>query len=234
MNKGFKYFLGSIMMLIGFTSIYAQSEEINRVEVFAGYSYLSSDTGLDDDDFEETEGLDSRLGLHGVNLSVTGNFSKYIGAKFDFSTNGKSEDFSFLGDSATVKYRVTQFLGGVQIKNNAKEGPRFKPFGHVLLGVSRQSVKLDDVVFLPTPIPGGSIAPAGTGPVFDDDSFNTNNFATAIGGGLDVRVHKRIDIRAFQVDYNPTFYRDQDFGGGFVIPGRTQNNFRFSFGVVFH
>ncbi len=115
MNKGFKYFLGLTMVLIGFTSINAQSDEINRVEVFAGYSYLSADTTLGDIDTDDLGDIDSRIGLHGVDLSVTGNFTKFVGAKFDFSTHNKSEDLTFFSDSAKAKYSVMQFLGGVQI-----------------------------------------------------------------------------------------------------------------------
>ncbi len=234
MTKNLKYIFLIAIIALTVSSVHAQSDEINRAEVFAGYSYLSTDSTISEDDFDDFDDVDSRVGLHGVNLSVTGNFSKYIGAKFDFSTNSKSEDISFLDDSATVKYRVNQFMGGIQVKNNAKEGPRFKPFGHVLAGVSRQSIKFDNVVGFTPILVNTAVRGDGGGFDFDDDSFNTTNFAMAVGGGVDVRVHKRVDIRIFQVDYNPTFYKEQDFGDGFVIPGRTQNNVRFSFGVVFH
>jgi hypothetical protein len=53
---------------------------------------------------------------------------------------------------------------------------------------------------------------------FDD----ATSFAMALGGGLDLRVSKRIDVRLVQFDYTPTF-----FG-----PGR-QDNFRISAGIVF-
>jgi hypothetical protein len=53
---------------------------------------------------------------------------------------------------------------------------------------------------------------------------------------VDVRVSKRIDIRVFQFDYNPTYYKDVEFPelDGLVIDGRLQNNYRFGFGIVIH
>ena len=51
---------------------------------------------------------------------------------------------------------------------------------------------------------------------------NNNGFALAVGGGLDLKIHRHIAFRLIQADY---FYTH--FGGG------TQNNFRFSTGIVF-
>jgi hypothetical protein len=51
---------------------------------------------------------------------------------------------------------------------------------------------------------------------------DATSFAMALGGGVDLRVGKRIDLRLIQFDYTPTF-----FGSG------RQNNFRISTGVVF-
>ena len=52
--------------------------------------------------------------------------------------------------------------------------------------------------------------------------FTDTSFASALGGGLDVRVSPRIAVRAFQAEY----VRTQLFGG-------TQNKGRIAFGVVF-
>ena len=37
------------------------------------------------------------------------------------------------------------------------------------------------------------------------EKISSTDFALAIGGGLDVRVSERVDLRVFQVDYNPIF-----------------------------
>ncbi len=49
-----------------------------------------------------------------------------------------------------------------------------------------------------------------------------NSYAMAFGGGLDVKVRRTLAIRLFQIDY----YRPQLFGN-------SQNDLRFSAGVVF-
>jgi hypothetical protein len=48
-----------------------------------------------------------------------------------------------------------------------------------------------------------------------------NGLGMAFGGGLDVRLNNRIDIRAVQVDYNPI-----------RSSGVTDNNLRIGFGIV--
>jgi len=113
----------------------------------------------------------------------------------------------------------------VQFKDNLKEGRKFKPFGHILASVARYAVDLSE---------------------FDDDvaDFDDAGFAMGIGGGLDVQVSRRIDVRAIQFDYNPTRFNFQDFGA-VNVPGaptpvdvnnegtRALHNFRFSTGIVF-
>ena len=191
----------------------AQTTEINRVEFFGGFSHNRVDVGLESDDFDEEFG--NRLGTNGVNLSVTGNFSKYVGAKFDFAHHRKTENFDFDGDNFDEKYSNNTFMGGIQIKNNSKDGPRVKPFAHALAGVSRQkfSVVDNDSTF--------------------DFELSQTNFTFAIGGGIDVRATKNIDIRVIQLDYNPTYLKDQDILGT-TINGKLQNNFRIGFGIAIH
>lgn len=217
------YSLVTLLLVICAVSAAAQnSDGINRVEFFGGYSHNRVDTGLASEDlgsdFDNSFG--KRLGANGVNLSVTGNFSKYVGAKFDFSTHSTSDSLTFEGDQFNLKYRISNFLGGIQIKNNKKDGPRVKPFAHILAGVARQSVTLE--------------SPALQG-VFGENSFklSENNFALAFGGGVDIKAQKHVDIRVFQVDYNPTYNKGREFDD-FDLDAKLQNNVRFSFGVVIH
>jgi hypothetical protein len=44
----------------------------------------------------------------------------------------------------------------------------------------------------------------------------------AFGGGVDIEANNRVDVRAIQFDYAPTF-----------IQNRRQDNFRFAFGIKF-
>lgn len=212
-----------VVMLAGMAAM-AQDEK-NKVEAYLGYSFHSAQTDFEDD-FQD---FDDRLNSHGFEGAITGNFHKYVGAKFDFSTHSKSESFIAGGDSLNFKLRTNQYLGGVQFKNNLKDGPTLKPFAHVLAGVANQRITASGVF---EDIGGGEGIPVLT-PF--NERFSTNNFAMAFGAGLDVKVHKHVDIRLVQFDYNPIFFRDLDVDGVDIdLPGRTQHNYRVGFGVVIH
>ncbi len=194
------------------STVIGQDDNI-KVETYVGYSYLNTDTGLDELD----SSLDNRVGSHGVNASITGNVHRYIGIKGDFSFHNKSWNVVDGPDHVDIRFRTTQFLGGLQFKDNKVEGGRFRPFAHIMAGIAHQSLDFNGVV---------------DGDPFDDGG-STNNFAMVWGGGVDMRVNNRVSVRVIQVDYNPIFFRHQDFAD-FTIPGRTQSNFRIGAGLVFH
>lgn len=202
----------------------ALGQDHRRFELFAGYSHNRVDVGpVEDfdpeDDLEFDDIFDEREGFNGFNIAAVGNFSRYLGAKFDYSYHQKSFDFG--GDNTTI--RLHNILGGLQIKDNSTNGGAVKPFAHALVGVARTSADLTEL---------------------DNqlEDFSDTGFAAAIGGGLDIRVHPRVDIRIFQIDYNPTRFDFSDFGA-VGIPGtptptgdqkRTLHNFRIGIGIVFH
>jgi opacity protein-like surface antigen len=189
------------------------SSGINRVEFFGGYSHNRVDTALESDEFDEDFGR--RVGANGVNFSVTGNFTKYVGAKFDYAHHRKTDDFTFDAFDVTTKYQIDTIMGGIQVKNNKKDGPRVKPFFHALAGVARQKLSASES--------GGEV----------EFSVSQSNFTFAVGGGVDVRVSKHVDIRVFQIDYNPTYIKDSEIED-VEINGKPQHNFRFGFGIVIH
>jgi opacity protein-like surface antigen len=221
-----KLFLLAVMACLAAAPTFAQTtgDDYHRVEGFFGYSHNRVDVGPvedfdPDDDTEFSDIFDEREGYNGFNASVTGNVTRMVGLKFDYSYHQRSIEFG----TDNVTARLHNVLGGVQLKNNSREA-RLKPFAHVLAGVGHYSVDLTE---------------------FDDelDNFDDAGFSMAVGGGLDVRVHPRIDIRAFQFDYNPTRFDFQDFGAPGGTPGtptntgdqrRTLHNFRIGIGIVFH
>ena len=188
----FRSFILTIAALLTFSVFAAAQEDIHRVEGFAGYSFLRTDG-------EDANG--DRINAHGFNGSITGNFHRYVGAKFDFSTHSKSFSDTTGTTPISVDLRLNQFMGGVQFKDNQVGGGRLKPFAHVLVGVANLRADVS----------------GATG------SASESDFAMAVGGGLDVRASKHIDIRIFQADYNPIF-----------TEGDRSNNFRLGFGIVFH
>ena len=222
MRKKAVFLLAALVAFICAPAVMGQSD-YRRFELFAGYSHNRVDVGsVEDfdpnDDLEISDIFDEREGFNGFNASVVGNFSRYWGAKFDYSYHQKS--FGFGADNATI--RLHNFLGGIQIKDNAPEGT-FKPFAHALVGLGRTAADLTE---------------------FDDRlvDFDDAGLAAAIGGGIDIRVANRIDVRAIQIDYNPMRFDFSDFGA-LGVPGtptfrgdqkRWLHNFRIGVGIVFH
>jgi opacity protein-like surface antigen len=206
-------------IIIACASIAAAQTDYKKFEFFGGYSHNRIDTGIGDDDPELGDIISEREGFNGFEVSATGNLTRYLGIKGDFSGHFKNRRFDFgsFGFSTAridVESRLFNFLGGVQIKDNSTEGT-FKPFAHALVGVAHARNSFDfnaDVcaAVFPSPCP-------------TDFTDSQTGFAAAIGGGIDIRASDRISIRAIQIDYNPTRLFDS-----------TQHNFRFGVGIVFH
>lgn len=204
------------MIILTCASLAAAQTDYKKFEFFAGYSHNRIDTGIGDNDPDLGDIISEREGFNGFNTSITGNFSRYAGVKFDFSGHFKSETFPIgsIPDAVNLKSRLYNFLGGIQIKDNSTE-KTFKPFVHALAGVAHTRNRLDIsnlgcIAIVPNPCP-------------IDSSLNETGFAAAFGGGIDIRAGDRVDIRVIQVDYNPTRLFDS-----------TQHNFRFGVGIVFH
>jgi opacity protein-like surface antigen len=160
----------------------------NRVDTDGAFSPDINDTGRD--------------GFHGVNIDAGYNFSRYVGAKADFSYHSKSTDFAVPGGNVSIDGKLTQFMGGIKIQDNSTE-TKVRPFAQALLGVGRVSIEANS-------------------PAFGVLDQNETGFAAAIGGGLDFRVHRNVDIRAIKIEYNPV-----------RVEGETGNNIRLGVGLNF-
>ncbi len=160
----------------------------NRVDTGGVFSRDPNDTGRD--------------GFHGVNIDAGYNFSRYVGAKADFSYHQKSADVVVPAvGTINIDGSLTQFMGGIKIQDNATE-TKVRPFAQFLIGVGH-----------------AEFSAAGLGAGFDEGG---TGLAAAVGGGLDIRVHKNVDIRAIKVEYNPV-----------RIEGDTGNNIRLGVGLNF-
>jgi hypothetical protein len=262
------------------------SIEYNRVEIYGGYSLLSYDLrvfGL----FNRTPAtvigrtniFDSdrqvRFHLNGGDVSVTVNFTRYVGAQFDFSAHSRdvrdlntafvvlnTPTFGNLFVIANIprpEFNVRNFFGGVQFKDNRKEGPRTRPFGHILLGASRERLRIRNVNLFTDLDHDGDIESFTVNFVNrNDNRFRRTSFALALGGGFDIRITDRFSIRPIKIDYLPVFARPPvlvftpptvlptvpiiippgaNFTLSFVDVNRnrkTRNNIRIGAGVVFH
>lgn len=207
--------IGTIILTCA--SIAAAQSDYKKFELFGGYSHNRVDTGTGDEDPAISDIINEREGFHGFEVSATGNFTRYLGLKADFSGHFKKKTFpfgSFPDAHLDVDSHLFNFLGGVQIKDNSNEGT-FKPFAHALAGVAHARNRVDVsngvcIAVFPSPCPT---------PFTESET----GFAAAVGGGIDIRANDHISIRAIQIDYNPT-----------RLFNSTQHNFRFGVGIVFH
>ena len=167
-------------------------------------------------------------GLNGFDASATWNVSRYLGIKAAVSGHVEKDTFADVfetgpGETFTARVssneRLYSLLAGIQLRDS-ESAARWTPFGHALIGAARQTARLR--------LPG----------VFDAESKETA-LAVRIGGGLDLRLNDRIDLRLIEVNYAPVFAEDRPLtGDGIDVPitihGRTANNWTVGFGVVVH
>jgi opacity protein-like surface antigen len=221
------------VILVFATTALAQ-DDYKKYEFFGGYSALFLDNLAGD---TGSPAIDDVLGekqtLRGFNLAAGWNFHKYVGAKFDYSLHLREDNFSRPAGSGTVDTTLQNILGGIQIKNNSEDGPTFKSFGHARFGEAVQKVDVDSPNL-----------PA----VFGISDFHTNetSFAMAFGGGLDIKLNNRFDLRVVQIDWNIINRGDQQtgivlaptpfqtVGTPLFIPGTRQDNLRLGIGIVIH
>lgn len=253
-----------------------KGKDYHRMEVFGGYSYdiaknvygntfeveVPSNSSL-----SGTAGLGKDIPFQGFDSSFTYNFTKRWGVKFELSSHRTNYDeislpaiqftsptqgtLTFNGINPKTKFSHYNYLGGIQYKNNGKEG-RFKPFAHALVGMSTHKVEYEDLN-------------KGYQIIYDKNSFSSTGLTYAVGGGIDIKVHRRFDVRVIQFDYMMSNLSKQTIitaGDSRTFPAgnyqnlqvlstsgsfkslatqtvvgnkfKTEKHFTFGFGIVFH
>lgn len=225
--------LFSAVCLTVITSVFAfaqtSSADYKKVEGYVGYSNNQVDTGFNSNSGSGTFSgslFNDRRSFNGAEAAVVFNVHRYVGIKGDFSAAYRNEDFSFqtgTGTTAnTINVRTSNqlynYLGGVQIKDNSSNA-RVKPFAHALVGAATGRTRFKNVTCSDTSAASGCSTIISNGLASSDSE---TGLAGAFGGGLDIKLSDRIDLRAIQVDYNPIRFS-----------GSTDNNFRIGIGIVF-
>lgn len=198
------------------------AQDVPRVELFGGYSYLHVDTqGNTSASLTQLCNTASggncpfvfqvHPGMNGWVAAGQINVNSWLGFKADFSGNyGTLVKASFANTTTTVDITPNQsnydFLFGPVFSYRKY---RYTPFFHTLFGDEHVSLVRLQI--------------AGIGPAFASSS--SDSFALALGGGLDLKVARRILLRVGEFDY-------QFVNGNGIFPGH-QNDYRFSTGVVF-
>ena len=191
----------------------AQSNPSPRAEFFGGYSVLKTKYEAERTDPPMPVGVffSGEQTLNGFDASVTGYLTEGFGLTGDFSAHFTTNRLADpLGGNIETKIRVFNILGGPQYK--FRNDSRVAPFLRALAGVAHTGARLN--------VPS----------LNSTETKSSTDFALAIGGGVDVRVGDRVDLRVIQADYNPVFLsRGNELGFG----NTRADNVRFSFGVVF-
>lgn len=169
-----------------------------QVQIFGGYSYLRPTLTI------EQPAITCAIGSTCPPTSATThpNLSGWevAGTYNMFKVLGLTADFG--GNYGTVQgspLHVNTYLFGPQVHF---PGP-VSPFAHVLVGEAHERIE-------------GSNTSAVT-------PSSANAFATAVGGGIDIKTVPFISLRLIQIDYLVTHFRST-----------TQNQPRASAGIVIH
>lgn len=239
-------FTAAVIIGLCVSAIFAQnSDDYNKVEFYGGYSRgsiqpnakastafgstfqqcASGATPILGKNFQTD--FCKRHGFNGFDTSIAYNFSRYFGIKANVTGHFKTipfvDTFGGVAETNTVTERLYNFLVGVQAKNNSTSA-RFKPFAHALIGVARNSRR--EVNASPIPL----------------DNFTNRSKVTSLamklGGGVDLRLSRRFDLRLIELDYNPVFTRNYIVSGNpfdtIYVKSKTANNINIGFGIVIH
>ncbi|MGE3466688.1 MAG: hypothetical protein AB7J13_07120, partial [Pyrinomonadaceae bacterium] len=183
------------------------TDDFNKNEFYVGYSGQNLQTSGD------------RIGANGFEVSYTRNFRRLLGIRGSFTGafNNRNGDVTFTDQQAgTYSFAFEEerssynALVGLQIKDNSGT-QRIKPFAYALVGIASNKTSNTNTCI-------SGMCPPGLGA----SSRSDTGFGSAFGGGIDLRVNDKIEIRLIQADFNPIY---SNF--------RSDNNFRIGAGIVF-
>jgi opacity protein-like surface antigen len=199
-----------VALLLALPVIASAQDEVPKVEIFGGYSYLRLDnaTGLS----QQVGGVVSTAPLdrdaNGFSASFTQNINSFLGITAEFS--GHFTDA--VGVNGQLLDRDAYFVtAGPRLAIRRFE--RFTPFLHIMAGMARQDVQNQNVS-----------SSVGTSLVNQSDS----GFAFVVGGGVDLNLSSRLGIRLLQADYILTRFSNRNGASSEL----NQANFRASTGFV--
>src|ERR1044072_5129533 len=103
--------LTALILACASVSFAQSSDDYNKFEFYGGFSHNRVDTGVSDNDPDLDDVVDERAGFNGFNTSITGNFTRYLGIKGEYSFHRKSfEDETGL-TNITANVDLHTFVG---------------------------------------------------------------------------------------------------------------------------
>ncbi len=194
-----RYLLLLAVMLASATASFAQTLDYSNWEFYGGYAYERADNGASrlnrDATISSGTGAIARVNFasqkikyNGFSAEVVANVNRHLGivANFGGEFNNNVRYASGLGIFDARLRRWHYFVGP---RVNFRNDSRLIPFGEALFGVTRSEVRFRQNIFA--------------------SATTETAFSMALGGGLDIRAGKHIDLRAGQIDYVPTFFKNQ-------------------------
>jgi len=208
-------FVGAVLAVIALFAIASVAQEIPKLELAGGYSYIN---------FHPGTSIITSQNMNGGGGSAVFNFSKYFGIKADFMGyavgTGWTQKLISLGYPVTgsASGNLFTYMFGPQIK---KHSGRLQPFGEGLFGAAHSNGYGTILGCLSGNDPNSCNLKNGHG--------NNNAFAMEWGGGLDWAVSPKVQIRPVEVDYLYT-----NFSSNHVARiANSQNSFKYFAGVNF-
>ncbi|MGO9539252.1 MAG: outer membrane beta-barrel protein [Terriglobales bacterium] len=216
-----------ILTVLIASSAFAQ-DSTPKVQVFGGFALLHTPTGgltdttLDINLHQTSDAFGVATNFNGWNAEVQYNADRWIGVAADFGGRNGSPITGATGISGIPSGNGYTFLAGPVISYRTKS--RITPFAHILAGFDRISLNAGTITGPSAPVPVAATT-------YDD-------FAVALGGGLDYRIVRHFAVRLGQFDYYHTtlnlnkFYASAFGVSSFQGLAVHQGNVRVSAGAV--
>lgn len=171
--------------------------------------------------------LCARRDFHGFDLSAKRAITPGLGWRTDVSAYfDKTRSVDTFGDGAdqhidTNRLNDRTILALTGIEWSEAPAARWRPFAHLLAGAARQT---------------SHDTQTSTGPFNFTLRDSVTSFALKVGGGIDVPISSRVDLRLIEINYTPIFAGSRHDRGNADfdqrVKGKTANNVTLSFGVV--
>lgn len=203
------------LALVLLTVLMSVGQEIPKVELAGGYSYVNFHPGLS---------VITSQNMNGGGGSFVYNVSKLFGIKADFQ--GYAVGTGWTQKLINAGYPVTgsasgnlfTYMFGPQFK---KHSGKFQPFAEGLFGAGHSNGYASVLRCI-----SGNDA---TSCNLSSGHGNNNAFAMEWGGGLDIALNSKVQIRPVEVDYLYT-----NFSSNHVAHiANSQNSFKYFAGVNF-
>lgn len=243
-----KLWLTTLLLIASVSTVAAQTASKMEYSISLSHALQKPNSGTlngveDGESFSiqpcTSDGIDA-LGSHlnhifcdrrdfpGFNLGAKYNLSPTLGIRTDFSAYfNKDRSVDSFGSGADAHTDTNSFNEKTYVLVIGPEVRRdfgsWRPFAHAMAGVARQT---------------STDVQASTGPFAFTIHDRTTSLALKVGGGVDVRISPRIDLRIIEIDYEPIFAKDRNTPVSALfeqrVKGKTAQNVTLSIGLVWH